>query len=141
MRSKGSIVVSLVLALPLYLYVEPWGRNLEQKPPQSRCCPKGKSPTRTPGPNATILGVRPRRLGLGVWPRARRQDLRRLAPWPPQNPFCTDLKPHGLDPLAEPYHPIYESLRLDHFETPRHVPDLIRDSELLRYIKTCKLII
>ena len=43
--------VSLVLALPLYLYVEPWGRNLEQK------SPKEKSPTQTPGPNATILGV------------------------------------------------------------------------------------
>ena len=27
--------------------------------------------------------------------------------------------------------PIYRSLRLDHFETPRHVPDLIRNSELL----------
>ena len=27
--------VSLVLALPLYLYVEPWDRNLQQKPPQS----------------------------------------------------------------------------------------------------------
>ena len=92
--------VSLVLALPLYLYVEPWGRNLEQKPPQSRFCPKGKSPTRTPGPNATILGVWPDAMGLGVWPRARRQGLRRLAPWPPQNSFCTDLKPHGLDPLA-----------------------------------------
>ena len=55
--------VSLVLALPLYLYVEPRGRNLEQKPPQSRFFPKGKSPTRTPGPNATILGVWPRRHG------------------------------------------------------------------------------
>ena len=30
---------------------------------------------------------------------------------------------------------IYRSLRIDHFETPRHAPDLIRDSELLRYIK------
>ena len=86
--------VSLVLALPLYLYVEPRGRNLEQKPPQSRFFPKGKSPTRTPGPNATILGVWPRRHG------PRRQGLRRLAPWPPQDSFCTDLKPHGLDPLA-----------------------------------------
>ena len=47
--------VSLVLALPLYLYVEPWGRNLEQKPPQSRFCPKGKSPTRTPGLDARVL--------------------------------------------------------------------------------------
>ena len=26
--------------------------------------------------------------------------------------------------------PIYRSLRLEHFETPLHVPDLIRDSEL-----------
>ena len=32
--------------------------------------------------------------------------------------------------MSEYSHPIYRSLRLDHFETPRHVPDLIRDSEL-----------
>src|SRR3954466_2428627 len=44
-------------------------------------------------------------------------------------------------PMSEYSRPIYRSLRLDHFETPRHVPDLIRDSELLRYIKTHKLII
>src|SRR3990170_2477936 len=67
--------VSWVLPLPLYLYVEPWGRNLEQKPPQSRFCPKGKSPTRTPGPNATILGIwprhhGPRRLAQGQTPRS-----------------------------------------------------------------------
>src|SRR3954471_6581470 len=37
--------------------------------------------------------------------------------------------------------PIYHSLRLDHFETPRHVRDHIRDSELLRFIKMHKLII
>ena len=47
----------------------------------------------------------------------------------------------GTFPNSEYSHPIYRSLRLDHFETPRHVPDLIRDSELLRYIKTHKLII
>ena len=56
-----------VLALPLYLYVEPRGRNLEQKPPQSRFCPKGKSPTQTPGPNATNLGVWPRAKCRGPW--------------------------------------------------------------------------
>ena len=38
--------------------------------------------------------------------------------------------------MSEYSRPIYRSLRLDHFETPRHVPDLIRDSELLLYIKT-----
>ena len=47
----------------------------------------------------------------------------------------------GIFPKSEYSRPIYRSLRLDHFETPRHVPDLIRDSELLRYIKTHKLII
>ena len=32
--------------------------------------------------------------------------------------------------LVSEYHcPIYESLTLDHFETPRHVRDLIRNSE------------
>ena len=31
--------------------------------------------------------------------------------------------------VSEYYRPIYESLPLDHFETPRHVRDLIRDSE------------
>ena len=44
-------------------------------------------------------------------------------------------------PMSEYSRPIYQSLRLDHFETPRHVPDIIQDSELLRYIKTHKLII
>ena len=47
----------------------------------------------------------------------------------------------GTFPKSEYSRPIYRSLRLGHFETPRHVPDLIRDSELLRYIKTHKLII
>ena len=47
----------------------------------------------------------------------------------------------GTFPMSEYSRPIYRSLRLDHFETPRHVPDLIRDSELLRYIKTHKLVI
>ena len=47
----------------------------------------------------------------------------------------------GTFPKSEYSRPIYRSLRLDHFETPRHVPDLIRDSKLLRYIITHKLII
>ena len=47
----------------------------------------------------------------------------------------------GTFPMSEYSRPIYRSLRLDHFETPRHVPDLIPNSELLRHIKTHKLII
>ena len=45
------------LDLPLYLYVKPWGRNLEYKPPQSRFHPKGKSPSRTPGLDARVPDV------------------------------------------------------------------------------------
>ena len=51
--------VSWALALPLYLYVEPWGRFLEKEPPQSRLGMQGKSPSRTPGPNARVLSVWP----------------------------------------------------------------------------------
>ena len=63
-------------------------------------------------------------------------------PFPPTPRFLKKLpKSLGPFPMSEYSHPIYQSLRLDHFETPRHVLDLIRDSELLRYIKTHKLII
>ena len=49
---------------------------------------------------------------------------------PPALQFSS--KPPGTLPVSEYSRPIYRSLRIDHFETPRHVPDLIRDSELLR---------
>src|SRR4051812_1089706 len=55
----------------------------------------------------------------------------RNSPVPPKIPESL-----GTFPNSEYSRPIYRYLRLDHFETPRHVPDLIRDSELLRYIKT-----
>ena len=35
-----------------------------------------------------------------------------------------------MHPVSEYNLPIYQSLRLDHFETPRHVRDHIRDFEL-----------
>ena len=35
----------------------------------------------------------------------------------------------GTLQVSEYYHPIYQSLPLDHFKTPRHVCVLIRDSE------------
>ena len=49
-------------------------------------------------------------------------------------------KTPGTLPVSEYSHPIYQSLCLDHFETPRHVRDHIRDSNNLRYIKIHKLI-
>ena len=42
----------------------------------------------------------------------------------------------GTFPMYEYSLPIYRSLRLDHFETPRHVLDLIRDSEQTSVIKS-----
>ena len=42
----------------------------------------------------------------------------------------------GTFPMSEYSLPIYRSLCLDHFETPRHVPDLIRDSEQTSVIKS-----
>ena len=39
-------------------------------------------------------------------------------------------KPSGTFLVSEHSRPIYRSLRIDHFETPRHVGDHIRDSEL-----------
>ena len=42
----------------------------------------------------------------------------------------------GTLPVSEYYHPIYQSLPLDLFETPRHVRDLIRDSEQHSVTKT-----
>ena len=47
----------------------------------------------------------------------------------------------GTSPMSECNLLIYESLPLDHFETPRHVRDLIRDPEQPSVIKSHKLII
>ena len=42
----------------------------------------------------------------------------------------------GTFPMSEYSLPIYEYLPLYHFETPRHVRDLIRDSEQTSVIKS-----
>ena len=62
--AKRSMINLCVYGVPLYLYVEPRGRNLEQKPPQSRFYPKGKSPRR----GRHFLGA----LGGGKTPLGRR---------------------------------------------------------------------
>ena len=55
-----------------------------------------------------------------------------VPPGVPITPRHSDNYPvtAGTHPVSEYSHPIYRSLRLDHFETPRHVLDPIRDSEL-----------
>ena len=47
---------------------------------------------------------------------------------PQYSGICPNLP--GTLPKLKHSHPIYRSLCLDHFETPRHVRDHIRDSEL-----------
>ena len=37
--------------------------------------------------------------------------------------------PRGILPVSEYFNPTYQSLPLDHLETPRQVRDLIQDSE------------
>ena len=45
-------------------------------------------------------------------------------------------EPLGTLSMSKHSHPIYRSLCINHFETPRHVRDLIRDSEQTSVIKT-----
>ena len=56
-----------------------------------------------------------------------------------RNPFPVTRYVPGTPetlPVSKYYLPIYESLPIDHFETPRHVRDLIRDSEQHSVIKS-----
>ena len=56
----------------------------------------------------------------------------------PVTPRYSGKIPESLEtiPMSEYNLPTYESLPLDHFETPRHVRDLIRDSEQTSVTKT-----
>ena len=67
-----------------------------------------------------------------------------LLPWGvPVTPRYSDKYPKRPETISvsEYYRPIYQSLSLDHFETPRHVRDIIRDFEQSSVIKSHKLII
>ena len=56
----------------------------------------------------------------------------------PVTPRYSDKYPEHSEtiPVSEYYRPIYQYLPLDYFETPRHVCDLIRDSEQSSVTKT-----
>ena len=100
---------------------------------------KGGKGGRPPSPIRFGLGGRaPFLLSSTTWPMRpiASSSYSRNSPVPPKIPESL-----GTFPMSEYSRPIYRSLLLDHFETPRHVPDLIRNSKLLRYIKTYKLII
>ena len=61
-----------------------------------------------------------------------------LSPGVPVTSRYSDKYPKHSETItvSEYYRPIYQSLPLDHFETPRHVRGLIRDSEQTSVIKS-----
>ena len=88
--------------------------------------------------------------GRGAWPALGQPSLYPLrlirptiSPGGSGNPPALRFSPRppGTLPVSEYSHPIYRSLRLDHFETPLHVCDHIRDSELPSVHQNTKLII
>ena len=79
---------------------------MEKEPPQSRFGPQGKSPPRTPGPDARVLGV---------WPQT--PGFLASGPYPPQNSFSTFLKPSRLYPLAQ-----IKCSRIRTFREPSETP-------------------
>ena len=96
---------------------------------------KEEEETRKGGPHPTPSPIR---FGLGGcatnWPlpplptRAHEGPLtpRRVSVTPRYSGKCPNLS--ETIPVSKHNLPIYQSLCLDHFETPRHVRDLIRDS-------------
>ena len=76
--------------------------------------------------------------GGGAWPSLAGPSLLPYGPCRPNNPRGVPVTPRysskipispGMIPMSKYRLPIYQSLCLDHFETPRHVRDHIRDSE------------
>ena len=120
----------VLLGLPSPSRIPPpiWNRKRgREKEKEGRGHPPFPSPIRTRPRGGVRPPLRPFSF-FPVWPN-KAHILRKI--------------PESLEtfPLSEYSRQIYRSLRLDHFETPRYVPGLIWDSELLRYIKTHKLII
>ena len=92
-------------------------------------------------------GRRGRRRRKGVVPPSLNQfdilvslpPMAHIFPWgvlvTPRFPDEYPKRPETF-PVSEYLRPIYQYLPLDHFETPRHVRDLIRDSEETSVTKT-----
>ena len=125
-RAGGVLLLPGVGLPPFPSWIRTWGRRKRGKkgkggaPPPSlsnsdlgggtRGCPLAASPLPPIGP------MRPNSLrGGGVPVTPRYSGIYQITP--------------GTIPVSEYSHPIYQSSCLDHFETPRHVRDHIRDSE------------
>ena len=119
----GKLDVSRVLASPLYLYAEPWGRNMEKNPPQGRFVKKER----------VLLGLQdqtPRSSASGP----RRQGPWRLAHGLRKTAFAPSQKPRGLSPLAQIKCPCTRTFR-ETSETPcSEFQNLSGDQTLLSHI-------
>ena len=118
MPAHGLVIldVSFVLALLLYLYVEPWGRNLEQNLLKVGFARKARVPLRLQDQTPWHLAQTPWALASGPGPGARVSGV-----WPPglrKTPFAPTYSPMGLTPW--PNHIIqYMNLYL------RTIPELL----------------
>ena len=92
-----------------------------------------------------IMQVRVQNKGKSVWKSRYGGDVSLVCPllWPikpislpgvPGTPSGDPVSP-GTLPVSKYHRPIYHYLPLGHLETPRHVRDLIRDSEQTSVIK------
>ena len=87
-------------------------------------------------PSPSPIGTRGRRHATHLWLPLSLSTKAHMAHYSSRggsgNPPALRFSPKspGTLPVSEYSHPIYQSLCLDHFETPRHVRDHIRDSEL-----------
>src|SRR5215216_1484260 len=128
-RPKGGFLLLLGVGFPPFLVLIGGGR-------------KGKRRGRKGGPVPF-----PIRIGLGgraptSWPPPLSPTKAHVGPLSPPGVLVT-LRYSGICPnLSETFPvckhnlPIYQSSCLDHFETPRHVCDHIRDSEQTSVIKS-----
>ena len=154
--SEDPLIQDSLMPLPLYIKEQGGGRPSlgvcqgEGGPPPSRSrtppflvqLGRGKGKGRR-GREGGKRGCRPPLLVQFGLPRGRGspRPLPSLSQGPCRpisSPRSSDNPRHsdnyqvtpGTYLLSEYSHPIYQSLCLDHFETPRHVRDHIRDSEL-----------
>ena len=80
--------------------------------------PEGEGARGLPWPALSLSPLRP------MWPISSPGGFR----YPSDTPVFSEIT--GTLPVFEYSRPIYQSLCIDHFETPHHVRDHIRDSEL-----------
>ena len=137
-RGRGCAPSFLLFPLPLPCWIRSGGGKRRERGRKGGRRPPllvlfglgGRGARPCPGRLSSLFPLKPNKAHILLLPYSRNSPVLRKI-----------TEPLGTFLMSEYSRPIYRSLCLDHFETPRHVPDLIQDSELLRYIKTHKLII